>query len=272
MSGDEYLLFAQDPNQFIRLMFKRKYPKLSANELSDSISKYMTFGQYAMKVTKKMSEKYSRPTVFEMMSALLMPIEFFNSVGRGIKGLSIDARKHKSELIEALNAYYDIITQPSIDAALKKDNTDYVTDCYTALLAYSTLSVGQFEELYWPHLKKYLDQVIAANKTIYIYCESTMERFCEYFQDYPKGHIVMHLELDDPIQIRKKLPNVCLAGGMTTDLLGHGTSQQCIDKAKMLIDSLGSGYMMSQNKMMSFKNDCKRENLLALNEFLRNYR
>jgi hypothetical protein len=56
----------------------------------------------------------------------------------------------------------------------------------------------------------------------------------------------MHLELDDPIQIRKKLPNVCLAGGMTTDLLGHGTSQQCIDKAKMLIDSLGSGYMMSR--------------------------
>ncbi len=60
-------------------------------------------------------------------------------------------------------------------------------------------------------------------------------------------------------------------GGMTTDLLGNGTKQQCIDYAKKLIDELGDGFIFSTNKMVSFRNDCKRENLLAVTDFVRNY-
>lgn len=40
---------------------------------------------------------------------------------------------------------------------------------------------------------------------------------------------------------------------------------------KKLIDELGNGFIFSQNKMVSFRNDCTRENLLAVNEFIRNY-
>jgi hypothetical protein len=72
--------------------------------------------------------------------------------------------------------------------------------------------------------------------------------------------------------MRKKLPNICFVGGMSTDLLGNGTEQQCVDYAKKLIDELGDGYVFSANKMISFKNDCKRENLLAVTEFVLNYK
>jgi hypothetical protein len=81
----------------------------------------------------------------------------------------------------------------------------------------------------------------------------------------------MHLEQDDIFEVRKKLPNVALAGGMTTDLLGHSTKEQCVNYARKLIDTLGDGFALSQNKMMSFRNDAKRENVIAVNEFARSY-
>ena len=59
---------------------------------------------------------------------------------------------------------------------------------------------------------------------------------------------------------------------MKVELLGNGTPQECVDYAKKLIDELGDGYIFSENKMLSFKNDCKRENLLAVREFVRDYR
>lgn len=272
MSAEEYPEYAKNPLSFNKLLMKRKWPDLTTKQWSKGMSEFLGFGQYAMKMTKKFALEYSRPTVFNMTGAILTPYEFFNSVGRGIKELSIDCRKNKPQLIEALDSYYNIITDPSIDAALSGDTSMYVTDTYTALLGYSTMSVKQFEEIYWPSLKKFIDKVIAANKTIYIFCESTMLRLTDFFADFPKGHIILHLELDDPGEIRRRLPNVCIAGGMTTDILGRGTPVQCIDFAKKIIDDVGDGFIMSQNKMVSFKNDCNRENLIALNEFLQTYK
>ena len=104
---------------------------------------------------------------------------------------------------------------------------------------------------------------------MFIYIEDAIARFADYFSDVPKGSAIMHLEMDDIFEMRKLLPGMPLAGGMTTDLLGRGTPQECVEWAKVLCNELGSGFIMSQNKMLSFRNDCRRENLLAVNDFVR---
>ena len=273
MQGDEYAEFVKDPAKFnwIKLM-KRKYPEGDAKKLADSIWNFMMFGQFAQKMTNKFVKEYECPSVFDMMAVALHPFEFFFQTARGIKEISRDLRKNKEGLIEAMEAVYENSMKPSLEASLVKDTSAYVCDTYIALLAHSTLSNQQFEEIYWPILKRVFDKVVAANKTMYVYCESTILRFAELFQEIPKGHLVIHLENDDIFEARKQLPNVCLAGGMTTDLLGYGTPQECVDYAKKLIDEPGNGYIFSQNKMVSFKTDCKRENLLTVNDFVRNYR
>ena len=113
---------------------------------------------------------------------------------------------------------------------------------------------------------------MAAGKTVVIYLENSIMRFAEYFQDYPKGHIIMILELDDLVELRKKLPNICFAGGMTAALLGNGTPEQCVDRVKYLANELGDGFILSQDKMMAFRNDCRRENLEAVCEYVNNFR
>lgn len=83
---------------------------------------------------------------------------------------------------------------------------------------------------------------------------------------------MIHLEQDDIFEFRKKLPNIGVAGGMPTTKLGGVSSEECVSYAKELIDTLGDGYVFCQNKMVSYRNDCTRENLLAVNEFVRNYK
>ena len=63
-------------------------------------------------------------------------------------------------------------------------------------------------------------------------------------------------------------------GGMPNVLLGTGTVQECLDLAKKCCDELGrdGGFIMSQDKLGSFRIDGKRENLKAVCDFVRDYR
>ena len=185
-------------------------------------------------------------------------------------------RRQKSKVLAAIEADFERSTMPTIkalcDGTYAAQQQNCMVDMYTGWLVHSIMNPKQFEEFFWVHWKKMLDEVIANDKTIYIYMESDMYRFADYLQDIPKGHVVIHPELDDVMELRKKLPNICIAGGMKTELLGHGTPDECVDYAKMIIDNMGDGFIFSQDKMISFPNDCTRENLLAVNEFVSNYR
>ena len=74
--------------------------------------------------------------------------------------------------------------------------------------------------------------------------------------------------------MKKVLPNVCVAGGMPNELLGKGSISECVDYAHGMLDSLAPGgrYIYSESKMLTYKNDAKRENLKAVTEFVRDYR
>ena len=268
IEADEYEAFAKDPVGFSRKCFERKYPNVNSMMMMQAVGNYMAFGQYAGSISATMAYQYQRASVFDMTGAVLCPTEFFTNGIRGLKGLSIDMRRYKEPLKAALDAYFENYIWPNFQRHLEKDTTMYVVDFYTALLSYSIMSPKQFEMFCWPYLKRMIDEVAARNKTMLIFCESTMIRFKDFFQEIPKGHVILQMELDDVFEVRKELPDICLCGGLTTDLLGRGTAEECVDMTKRLIDGMGDGFILSQNRMMSFQNDCKRENMLAVNEYI----
>ena len=111
--------------------------------------------------------------------------------------------------------------------------------------------------------------------TVRLFMEGSSKPFWDHFQDYKKGIITMHPETDDPFEMRKALPNCAILGGMTVELLGRGTPQECVDRTKELIDGLGAfdgGFVLSQDKMVTFKNDARPENLKAVSDFVLNYK
>lgn len=271
MERDEYLELAKDPLAFNwSKAFARYAPDLTIAQLQNAALEFAAFGEFGQKMNDKFLNEYQCKLMSPYIS--LLPFEQFFNTYRGIKELAIDLRKCKAEMIEAMETLYQTAVLPAMQGAVTADTSPFFSDAMTAFLGHSILSVKQFGELYWPYLKRILDLLTANKKTMFIMCESTMMRFTDFFRDLPSGTLMIQIEQDNIFELRDNLPNVCLAGGMTTDLLGHGTPRQCIDYAKKLIDELGEGYVFSTNKMMSYRNDSKRENLLAVTDFVRNYR
>ena len=263
--------FAANPMGYLNIMFQRKFPDLTTDQFVKATTAFLQSSGYAKDIQETFATKYDTPLFMSTSASVQPAFESFHSSFMGIKDVSMAMRRNKEELKEACDAYYQAMVHPSLERALKGEKTT-VVDVYTGLIGHCVLNQKQFELFYYPELKQIVDETAAAGKTVYLYVEGSIARFAEYFQDFPKGTCIMHLEQDDPIEMRKLLPNMCIAGGMTTDILGTRTPAECVDYAKRLVDEMGQGFIMSQNKMLSFKNDCRRENLLAVNEYVRSVR
>jgi hypothetical protein len=244
-------------------------PGITMGEIENAVKEFRAYVEFSSKMIHKYINQYG--AMMFGMNTIPTPFEGLFNALRGIKEFSLDIRKCKTQLKETMDLMFTAASEPIINRAIAADYAGFVAPIMLGFLGYSILSVDQFGELYWPYIKKILDTAIKHKKPVWCYCEGAMLRYAEFFQDIPRGVLLMHLEQDDIFETRKKLPNIALAGGMPTDLLGHSTKEQCVAYAKKLIDTLGDGFVLSQNKMMSYRNDAKRENLLAVNEFARTY-
>jgi len=270
MERGEYSEFANDPTAFYWSTAFKRYckPDITLRDFVASAKELAAFARYKDKMVKRYINEFG--AMHYSLHTVGLPFE--NIMGlRGMRNVSIDIHKCKTEIKEAMDVLYTTKTEPVLKNAVTCDYTGFLAPIQFPLLGHTLLNVKQFETLYWPYFKRFIDTVIANNTRLFVFCEGTMERFVEFFQDIPKGVMLLHLEQDDIFEIRKKLPNIALAGGMPSALLGYSTKEQCVDYAKKLIDTLGDGYILSQDKMMSYRNDAKRENLLAVNDFVKSY-
>ncbi len=273
ITPEDYPYLAEHPEQLFRYGFAKKFPNATTDQFRAAIGQFMRFGQWAGKATPIYTQEYGKPIVAGGPRSVFAPIEMLNVGLRGLKSLGIDMRRHKSALKAFCDNYWEKVEYPSAQYCVSlPESDDYIFDGRVSMLAHAFMSPKQFEEFYWPYLKKFVDMAAEKNKLVYIFCEASMMRFMEFFQEFPKGTVVLHLEEDDLIEVRKQLPNVALAGGLPVEYLGFATPEKCVDTAKHMIDSLGEGYIMSQNKVMAYRTDCKRENLEAVIDFVHNYK
>ncbi|MFW0968464.1 MAG: uroporphyrinogen decarboxylase family protein [Thermacetogeniaceae bacterium] len=276
MEPDEYDDLRENYYKYMwTKLLPRKFPNLNKELMLKAAAEMLQFSQYTTMITKKFREKYGIPQGLLTTTMAMLPFETLFNFLRGIKGLSIDIRKCPDKVKETCDA---LGLGPAFEAykATTQVGTDMtcMPDLVTALLGHTILSVKQFEKYYWPYLKEVFDFVEKYDKILYIFAEGESSRFYEFFREAPKGHVVIHLEMDDIFKAKKEIGDVvCLAGGMPVELLYHGTVKENIDYAKRLIDELAAdgGYIFSQNKLVSYPNDCKAENLKAVNDFVREY-
>ena len=273
IEGDEFQEYMANPLAFQWSKQLQRYakPGLTLQDINNAVMELLAYGQFMAKMEQVFVEEYGALMTLPMSSLVMSPIETLFNGFRGIKATALDIRKQKSELIEIMDFMWATSCAPALEVAKTLDDSHYVAPFATVLLAHSILSVSQFEELYWPYLKRIFDAAIETQRRVYIFSESTMLRFAEFFDYLPKGTLLLHPEQDDIFEVRRRLPNVALVGGMPTSLLYNGTPSQCVDYAKRLVDELGLGFVLSQDKMMSYIQDGKRENLLAVQEFAQGY-
>lgn len=275
---DEYDELIADPLALSwNKLLPRKYERWANGEVTvadfkTALDEYKRWTDYSERIVKVAIEEYGLPS----SSAFAVPspgIEMLYNWYRGFRGTSLDLRKMPDKVFEVAKSFEiddaainDLFAQPPAGNTHAFDATGFI-------LAHNFLSLSQWDKYEWPFLKKILDAVVKADATIYLFAEGVISRFYDYFKDFPPGHIAIHIEQDDVFDFRKNLPNIAVIGGMPTSLLGGGTPKQCVDYAKHLCDELGpdGGFILSQNKMMTYKSDTKPENIKAVCDFVAEY-
>lgn len=258
--------------------YGEEWNKKTLDVWKKTFKEYMAYTKYILHMNSVVKE-YGIPSMAPnnpMKGAIEFGIEALEANLLGIKQLSIAMRRGPDKLDSFISRWDAEHIDPIIEKIKAGDGPDYkyCFDASIMMLAHNIMNTKQFERFYWPSLKKLLDAYAEKGMNVRIFCEGSMERILDYFKDYPKGVLTFHLEQDDPFTVREKLPNVCIMGGMTTELLANGTPEECVAYAKRLCDELGrdGGYIYSENKMLSYRNDAKSENMAAVSEFIKNYR
>lgn len=203
------------------------------------------------------------------------PIDTLCPALRGIRGLARDMRKIDSKMfMDAL----DVIDNGAIARMEKgletfKDQENITFTVASTSTTSTFLSTQQFGKFDWPYLKRICDAVVKNNATAVLFPEGRMSHLIEFYQELPAGHFALIPEMEDIKELKKKLPNMVFIGGFPTFYLGNKTKQECIDKAKEIIDEVGydGKLIFCSDKMLGFANDAKSENMRAVNDFVREY-
>lgn len=284
MMDDEYDALCENPVKFLWEVFMpRKYKVLqkddNANDFGNFLAEYGKFGGFMGNVTGMLIQEYGLPPLSDPQT----PFDYWGNgyeilfcIMRGIKNLAMDIRRQPNKVKAAVDALDETFVTSRLNACKKYKGScpSAAFDLNPVLLGQTILSAKQFEELYFPYLNRVFDYAADYEKVGYLFCEGENARFFDFFRDIQPGTFAIHSELNDIFEMKKRMPNLSMAGGMPVDLLGHATPQECVDYAKKLIDELGSEgkYIFSENKMVSFPYDCKSENLKAVSEFVFEYR
>ena len=210
-----------------------------------------------------------------MKGAIQFGIEELEANLLGIKQLSVAIRRNPDKIEDFCRKWDAEHIDPLVDKVRKSKgpNYKYCFDASVMMLAHNIMGPKQFERFYWPSLKKLLDAYEDKNFNVRVFTEGEILRYADYFKDYKKGTLTFHIERDDPFEFRKMLPNVAIMGGMTTDILSNSTPDECVEYARKLCEELGAegGFILSENKMLSFRNDSTSANMKAVCDFLNEY-
>ncbi|MCL1914846.1 MAG: hypothetical protein FWG10_13480 [Eubacteriaceae bacterium] len=219
-------------------------------------------------------EKYGVPQL-SMYGALSIPVEMlFNNRLRGISGFSTDMRRHPELLEDFSEALFEIYTKRfEAEIANYKENDNIIYAYRTAMLCHTVMSSKQFERFFWKYAKQRWDTIGDNGMKGYIHAEGSQKRIFDSLKDIKYGTASIMVEQDDPRITKEALPNITVCGGFPCALMGHGTVSQCLDRIKQMLDELAydGRYIYTTDKMISYPNDVKPENQLAVHNFVKEY-
>ena len=261
---EDYEEASKDIYRFNKIAFSRKYPDMSTEKFGKAMSLFLEFGQFAGRNLAFWNDTVDLPLMYDSTRMIMPTLEILNASTRGIKDLSIDIRRHKEAIKKYIDAYWDQMFSKSLAAAKMSPDTTHISDISTSMLVHSILNIKQFDELYWPQMKQVVDAAVECGFKYYVLSEAQFARFSDFVSDVPRGTMLIYVEQDDLPELRAKLPNVALAGGIPTALLGYAAPEKVYEYTKELIDKMGLGFAVAPDKVLAYANDAKKETLTAM--------
>ncbi|GAQ24166.1 uroporphyrinogen decarboxylase family protein [Tepidanaerobacter syntrophicus] len=271
--ADEYDEFIKNPFEF---MVEKIIPRLNPGLDTDPIARSVNFTRIVLaqmdqqeafdKSNQKLVEKYgffSPPP--GTMGLQLVPFDFLADFCRGFTKIVVDIKRQPEKVLEAMEA----LMPYAIWAGRTPETSIFGANMIMTHMA-TFLNTKDFEKFYWPTFYKLCHICAERGQAMSIFCEDDWTRYIDYLQELPQG-TRLAMEYGDPVKFKDKLgKKMVLSGFYPISLLKTGTKQQCIDKAKELIDILapGGNYIFGFDKQALSITDINPENYVAVMEYV----
>lgn len=196
------------------------------------------------------------------------PFDYLADQLRSFRGVSMDVRRMPEKVAAACEALYPL--------ALKKGMPQTISNYSSVFIPLhmpTFMREKDFAKLWWPTFKQMVDEYASMGIHCNIFCEDNWDRYLDYLYELPTDTIMM-FEYGDPKLIKEKLGKKHIITGLyPVSMLKTHTKEECVDKAKELIDILAPGgkYIFSLDKQPMSINDVNLENFNAVTEYVRDY-
>ena len=220
------------------------------------------YGQIWGKVSQKLGF-YSMPGYYASRS--LAPMDLLSDYIRGFTGISMDIRRHGDKVAAAAMANVPMLVKYAKPAVKSHLGSAWMPGHMPTFMR-----PKDFEKCYHPSFSKLIHATAENGQAFKIFCEDNWTRYLDYLQDLPQGTRLV-VEKGDPKEWKDKLGDkMILTGFYPIMLLKSGTKEQCVDKAKELVDILapGGNYYFGFDKTIITLNSIVPENLFAVCDYV----
>ncbi|WP_027363911.1 uroporphyrinogen decarboxylase/cobalamine-independent methonine synthase family protein [Desulfotruncus alcoholivorax] len=270
---EEYDDFIANPyNCIIEKILPRLYTELDTDASTKALTLAKAFKAFqdemgnAIMIYGKLTEKYGYGDTNFFAGFTEAPLDFVADQLRGFKGISTDMRRVPDKVEAAAEA----ATPLMIKAGLHPIPPSKYNATFIPLHMAPFMRTSDFERFYWPSFKKLVEALAEAGHPSHLFVEQDWMRYLDYLYELPEN-TVMRFEYGDPKLVKEKLGQKHIISGFyPISLLKTGTKQQCIDKARELIDILAPGgrYYFDFDKAPVTLDSVNVENTRAVLEFV----
>jgi uroporphyrinogen-III decarboxylase len=292
MMADEYDAFIKDPTAFLTRVYLPRvigafrnfsmFPfPITLNELpsnglmpliappvQSTLQTIMAIGQEMGKLIARMmpfiAKGISRGFPRSFMGGLAKaPFDTLGDTLRGTKGIMMDMYRQPAKIHAAMDKIADLQIEASIAAANASRSLMIVFPLHKG--ADGWMSEKQFDELYWPSLKRVVDALINEGILVNLFAEGSFDTRIERVNQFPKGTVHWMFDRTDMAKAKSSLGKDCsISGNVPASLLVAGTTREVKDYCKNLIDTCapGGGYLLQSGT--AGVDEAKLENLRAM--------
>ncbi len=276
MLAEDYDAFIENPTEWIVNTYLPRLHKEFAEPGSYRANISLVKGAFGMATVMGMmqqawanwSKEYG--AVPAMTGLCKAPFDTLGDTLRGLKGVMMDLRRRPekvaaaTEMLVAHNIYFGMATAAG--------DTEFPIFMPLHRGSFPFLNPKQWDEYYWPSLKKVIEGLWTIGKRTIFYAEGNWTPYLEKIAELPAKSIVFHVDMTDMSQASKILRGrFCISGNVPNTLLSYGKPGEVRDYVKRLIDDYAGDGGFILDAAACIQADASEHNIRALIETAREY-
>ncbi|MCL1913202.1 MAG: uroporphyrinogen decarboxylase [Eubacteriaceae bacterium] len=244
LHADEYDEFIANPYD---CLIEKILPRIYTNLDTDPLRRGLIFAMALQantnyraeraRMTAGLQEKYgffsNNPA---HASRSLAPFDFISDYPRGFSNIVSDIKRYPEKVIAATEAVLPMLVHYAKPAV-----PSYMGAAGMPGHMPTFMRTPEFEKFFYPSFYKLIHATAENGQQFSVFCEDNWMRYLDHLYDLPQ-QTRLYFEFGDPQLTKDKLGKKHILGGFyPITLTKTGSKQQCIDKAKELVDIMAPG-------------------------------